>query len=132
MEQSTEERFPDVLYNIEIAIKVFYQDNPNLSDFNVDNALSGLIRVYKAQMAGTSAPRLKLSEIEQELYDRVKTQCDLIIGLEVSLIEGEENTPPRTTGDIILCLKRIRRSINFWRNELGRQGYLNYITDFLD
>lgn len=33
--------------------------------------------------------------------------------------------------EIVACLKRLRKSVQFWTKSGGRQGYLNYIVEFL-
>jgi hypothetical protein len=38
---------------------------------------------------------------------------------------------PKTVDEIIACLKRIRRSIQFWQKKGGRQGYLTFISEFV-
>lgn len=38
---------------------------------------------------------------------------------------------PITLDEIVACLKRIRKSIQFWTKEGGRQGYLNYVNGFI-
>jgi hypothetical protein len=36
----------------------------------------------------------------------------------------------KTVDEIILCLKRLRKSVKLWTTDYGRQGYLNYIAQF--
>jgi hypothetical protein len=36
----------------------------------------------------------------------------------------------KTVADIVLCLKQIRKSVTFWNNQAGRQGYLDYVSSF--
>lgn len=38
---------------------------------------------------------------------------------------------PLTVEEITACLKWIRKSIRLWTKEGGRQGYLNYISQFI-
>ena len=38
---------------------------------------------------------------------------------------------PLTAAELVLCLKRIRKSINFWNKQGGRQGYLEYVLEYL-
>jgi hypothetical protein len=33
--------------------------------------------------------------------------------------------------ELIACLKRLRKSVRFWNEQGGRQGYLNYVREFL-
>jgi len=128
-----EDQYLDVLQNIEAVIMSVYREHRELADHNVDNAVSGLVRVYQARLKERPAPRLPLTGREQELYSAIKDLCDWRLG---ELPQGEEaqagdtailNTPD----EIVACLKRIRKSVTFWTKESGRQGYLNYISNFL-
>jgi hypothetical protein len=38
---------------------------------------------------------------------------------------------PKTVDEIMLCLKRILKSATRWNKEAGRQGYLDFITQFV-
>jgi hypothetical protein len=38
---------------------------------------------------------------------------------------------PIAVGDLVLCLKRIRKSIQLWRKEGGRRGYFEFVGRFL-
>ncbi len=49
-----EERYMDVLQNIEFAIVEVHKRTPLLVDFDVENALSALINHYQAQMRGVA------------------------------------------------------------------------------
>ena len=33
--------------------------------------------------------------------------------------------------EIVSCLKRVRKSINRWSREAGRQGYLTFVSQFI-
>ncbi len=53
-----EDRYFDVLQNIEHAIVSVFHEHTELTDYQVDNALSGLIRVYQAHSRGQPVPRI--------------------------------------------------------------------------
>lgn len=124
-----EDQYMDVLQNIEFAIASIYQANSELTDFGVDKALAGLIRVYQARMKEQAAPKLTLKDIEQQVYDAVKNMCDWRLG-ETQGPELER-LAPKTPDEIVACLKRIRKSISLWTRQGGRQGYLTYIAHFI-
>jgi hypothetical protein len=132
-----EDEYMDVLHNIELAIIQIYSEHPELVDSQVDTAINSLIRVYAAEQRGRNAPKLRLSELEKTVYDHVEALCGLHLGRETMTdesgkpLEDPPEIPVRTPEEIIACLKRIRKSIKLWTKELGRQGYLNYIKQFL-
>lgn len=38
---------------------------------------------------------------------------------------------PISIEEMIACLKRVRKSVETWNKQGGRQGYLNYIENFI-
>lgn len=119
MTENFDEQYLDVLQNIEVGIIQVYRKQPDLTDYNVEKAINALMCVYQAQVTGHAAPRLRLREIEQDVFNAVKVMCDWRLGK--AALEPV----------IVACLKRIRKSVVFWSKQGGRQGYLEYIAQFL-
>jgi|SRR5271166_6057411 len=127
--------YRDVLQNIEFAIVSVYREHLDLADSNVDKVLEGLIRIYTAETDQRPAPTLALSEMDKVLLARVRGMCELRLGREglqtqagtdvMSMIE------PKTPDEIVACLKRIRKSVNRWTKQGGRQGYLRFVSQFI-
>jgi hypothetical protein len=132
---TVEEQYPDVLQNIEWAIVTVFRRNPTLVDFDVENAVSALMAKYKAE-AQNHEPRLpRLNERAQEVYDQVEAMCELRLGRDAALsadMKARGPQPSPVSLDVIVaCLKRIRKSIERWNKEGGRQGYLIFIQRFI-
>ena len=130
-----EEEFMDVLQNLEFALMQVYRANDDMTDWEAETAVSGLIRFYTAEQRKRTSPDLNLKPLEQEAYDRVKAMCELRLG-RASLKSKKDKTVKFGTeqislNDLILCLKRIRKSIQLWRKEGGRRGYFNFAEQFL-
>jgi hypothetical protein len=120
-----------MLQNIEAAIVSVFRAHPELSDHQAEKAVEGLIRLYQARVRERPAPELNLGQLDQKVYDAVKTMCDWRSGdapLGNMQMDPEDAKTPE---EIIACLKRIRKSINFWTRENGRQGYLTYVDGFI-
>jgi len=133
-----EEEYEDVLQNIEAGIMQVFREHPELTDRNADKALEGLVRFYQAQANDRPAPALKLNELVQAVFDSVQVMCDWRLGAtQAERAEEDDSAPelvepePLTLDEIIACLKRIRRSISLWTKQSGRQGYLNYVDNFI-
>ena len=45
--------------------------------------------------------------------------------------DDEDDIIPSTTEEILVCLKRLLKSSQTWTKRAGRQGYLQYIEQFL-
>ena len=130
-----EDHYLDVLQNIEAAIVDVYREQPELTDHQVDKALSGLVRVYQAQANPRPVPQLTFKPLEQEVFDAIKFMCDWRLGKlspeqEEDILLAAVAQEPKTTDDILACLKRIRKSVRLWTKQGGRQGYLSYVTSF--
>ncbi len=128
-----EDEYLDVLQNIEFAILQVYHRHRGLTDYEVDKALNALIQAYRR--SNPEQPRsLRSNRLAQEVFTAVKEICDWRSGSSPQdSIESRElpSVQPVTTDEILACLKRIRRSIQTWTRQGGRQGYLNYIDQFL-
>jgi hypothetical protein len=132
---SIEEKYADVLQNIEAAIVHVYRQRRNLLDYDVEEALNTLILYYKAQQQQRAATPHRLTERPEYIYQEVKQVCDWRLGRE-SLTErwpsgsGAE-VEPLQVEEIIACLKRIRKSLQHWNKQGGRQGYLQFIEKYI-
>jgi hypothetical protein len=135
MAKPFEEKYEDVLQNIEFGIVQIYRAHPEMTDAEALNAVEAAIRFYQAEANKRNPPPLRLSPLAQEAFNSAKAMCEWRMGRTHML--DEKNQPvdvemtPRTVDEIVACLKRIRRSIEFWNKRGGRQGYLNYVIEFL-
>jgi hypothetical protein len=128
------EQFYDVLQNVEFAISCAWENELDLLDFDVIDALDALVRRYAAEGQGRTPPVLRLSERAKHVYVMAERMCEWRLG-RTTLNEDEQDsviphTEYRTVDEILVCLKRIRKSAHIWNEQLGRQGYLSYITNF--
>jgi hypothetical protein len=138
MAEAFEDKYFSVLQNMEFAIHDVYTQHPELTDYQVDKVLEGLVRLYTAEQKGRPSPKLKLVDYEQHLYEAIQIICDwwlLRRTVPVMNEQGEtnetENTDPKTVDEIIACLKRIRKSISLWTKERGKRGYLDFVSQFM-
>jgi hypothetical protein len=122
----------DVLQNIEFAIVSVYREQHNLRDYDVMRALDALIEIYRAEARGHIPKDIRLPEPERLVFQRTKEMCELRLGRQdvVTRIqapfEGE-----KTVGDILACLRKIRRSVERWNKRGGQQGYLQFVREYV-
>ena len=130
-----EDDYLDVLQNIEFAIVTIYHQYPEITDYDVESAVNALIREYRAQESGRTVASPKIGSESQSVYDSVKMMCEWRLGKESLVKKGEfaelGDIAPLTNGEIVGCLKRIRKSIGRWSKEGGRQGYLQFIVQYV-
>ncbi|PIU28720.1 MAG: hypothetical protein COT09_04075 [Candidatus Hydromicrobium americanum] len=130
-----EDKYTDVLQNIEFGIVMTYRDHPELSDYGVMRMLKALIDSYIAEKIGRSPRHFPLSDVERLLLENVRRMCEWRLGrasLSNDVSKDKEIVPePRSVDEIVLCLKRILKSVNRWNKRGGRQGYLNFIIQYV-
>lgn len=130
-----EEQYMDVLHNIEFALIRVYREDETMTDYEALEAINGLIRTYTAESRRRPAPELKLKELAQAAYDGMEAMCELHMGRATHTSEdGEPESLPIaiiTVGEILDCLKRIRRSIERWHKEMGRRGYFDVVGKYV-
>jgi len=127
---NVEEEYLDVLQNIESIVNELAQADTALSDYEVEKVYNGLIVHYSAQAAHKSAAPFSGEERTRYLFMRVKGMCDFRLGQ----LEGQplpQDIEPVELRAMMACLKRLRKSVQFWTKEGGRKGYLTYISNFL-
>lgn len=130
-----EEEYQDILQNIEFALVQVYREHDDMTDWEAEQAINGLIRTYAAEERGRSEPNLRLQPLAEAAYDRVMAMCEWRLGRAQLVDESGEGVDllmePVTVSEMIDCLKRIRRSIQMWRKEGGRRGYFEFVGQFL-
>ncbi len=130
-----EEQYEDVLQNIESGIVQVYQQHAALSDWDVEAALEALIQFFNAEARGKPIEVRQLPGIQAEVVRAAKAMCELRLGHGQLLNEHDRpidlQLSPLTPTEIVVCLKRVRKSVQFWTKSGGRQGYLNYIINFV-
>lgn len=125
MTEPFEQRYEDVLQNIEAAIVGVYRTNPALVDYEVDSGLGALIAHYTAQMQGRPPPGAPSDANRLRVFEAVLAACEWRLG------RGPRAAQLNTTDEIIACLKRVRKSAQRWTKRGGRQGYLTFVSRFL-
>jgi len=124
-----EEQYEDVLQNMEVAIVSVYREHREMSDYDVLRVLDAVVDSYRAENVGRAPRNFGLSEVEDLCRDRLRQICEWRLG-RVSGPEGSE-PEPKKVDEILLCLKRIVKSVKRWNREGGRQGYLDFVARFV-
>ncbi|HEV8722457.1 MAG TPA: hypothetical protein VGW77_17715 [Candidatus Binatia bacterium] len=122
----------DVLQNIEFAIVSVYREHDDLVDYNVMRALDALIDVYRSESRGHTAKAVHLPEVESLVAQRVQEICEFRLGRneltgEIHGTRGEITTAE----EIVSCLRKIRKSVDRWNRQGGKQGYLQFIEEYV-
>ena len=125
-----EEGYLDVLQNIEFAIFAEFRRDPTILDMNVLDAVTALTRRYDADAEGRVASPPRLSDTSRTVYEAVAKVCEFRLG-RGDLARGEEAPDPLSPPEMVACLKRLRKSIDRWNKQGGRQGYLSFVQQYI-
>jgi len=139
MAEKVEEKFLDVLQNIEFALVGVDREHEKLTDYGADYALENLIKQYTSELLGRTPPPLpNFPPHEQQAYDSVRAICEWRLGRadakDASQRRADLGEPialPVALEDMIACLKRIRSSIQLWTKKLGRRGYYEFVKGYV-
>jgi hypothetical protein len=132
-----EEQRQDVLQNIEWMVIDFYHSHRSISDFTVLQVYEALARSYGAEAKGQAVRPIEMSGPEAELLERVRTICEWRLG-RGSLSESDDSPGDKIDSQyqidvptLVRCLKRLVKSVQKNTRDGGRQGYLNFVSEFV-
>ncbi len=131
-----EDDYLDVLQNIEAGILAVYRNNKQMLDYDAETVVNTLIRDYQAeQKAGQPVQTALNDDLKRQTYAAVREMCEWRLGRSELVQDGKDvelvEEEGITLDELIACLKRIRKSIQHWTKHEGRQGYLNFVSEFM-
>jgi lysyl-tRNA synthetase class II len=135
------EEYLDVLQNIEFAIIQIYRQYPELHDYEVMSALEAAIDFYAAQRINRNPREFNLSDRAALVAENLKNVCNWRLGrksLETTetylkdLARDQAEFKPKNVEEIIACLKKVLGSVKKWNKQGGRQGYLSFVSAFIN
>jgi hypothetical protein len=127
-----EDEYLDVLQNLEWAIVNEFRQDRSILDQDVRDAANALVRRYEAESESRSATGAPLSDRAGRIFEAVRRMCEWRLGRapapDGSLAELGRGV---NVTELVLCLKRIRKSIDYWNKRNGRQGYLDFVSEYV-
>jgi hypothetical protein len=131
-----EDDYLDVFQNIEAGILAVYRNNKQMLDYDAETVVNVLIRDYQAeQKAGQPVQTALNDDLKRQLYSAVREMCEWRLGRSELVQDGKDvelvEEEGITLDELIACLKRVRKSIQHWTKQEGRQGYLNFVSEFM-
>ncbi len=127
-----DEKYLDVLQNIEFGIVSVYQRHNDLNDYEVMNALDALIDAYRREIRGHTPKDYHLTEKEFLVFSEVREMCEFRLGRKnIDEKMSGDTLVPKTAEEILSCLRKIRKSVERWNSRNGRQGYLNFVKEYV-
>ncbi len=121
--------YEDVLEGIETAVVGLWRTHREMSNYAVMRAYEAAIAHYNA-VARQQAPKpANLTGLDASIFEAVRDFCDWRLGI-VKYADRPEPEPMQAE-DLVACLRRVRKSVDFWTEHGGRQGYMQHIQKYL-
>lgn len=112
------EKYHDILKSIEQLVADFYRQNPKMHDHDVLRVYEALVKYAKAKLTNYPLPQPQFEGISSNLYLK---QLDVLHHIESTFSYQKIHD----------CLKTLVKSVIVWNKNLGSQGYLNFISQFI-
>ena len=128
-----EDEHLDVLQNIELMVATCYRENPEMTDYSAMRVYEALIKRYVAEAAGRTSNTPSLPPLEAQLFESTRTMCEWRLGRgtlgdKMDPLEPSEQIDLET---MIRCLRRLNKSAETWNKQGGRQGYLQFMSQYV-
>ena len=132
-EMRIEEEHQDVLQNLEFAVAKLYRRNPDMTDYPVLRTYEALVQSYSSEVTGRATKPIETSGLEADLLRDVRAMCEWRLGRAGVPATGCDamECEPIDVPTLVLCLKRLVKSVQKWNKHGGRQGYLSFMTQFV-
>lgn len=118
----SEDKYLDILQNIEFIIHKIYKEQGNITDKHVETALDYLIEMGKAQMDLPSKFLTKLPPNVQNIVDAI----DAILEMREAFTKNKEQLMDR-----LKCIYRILDSVRTHYDPKDDCSYLDFIGQFV-
>jgi hypothetical protein len=125
-----EEQHPDVMQNLEFVVAGAFHENPEMTDYAALHVYEALVELYSAEKAGRPPRLAPLNDFEKGILADLQEMCEWRLGRARPFAADQDQIEPLPLETLILCLKRLVKSVNTWTRRSGRQGYLNFMAPF--
>ncbi len=116
----------DVLQNIEACVAQVWRKHPEMTNYAVARAYDAAIAHYRMVERSQTPKPPNVTGVDAEIFAGVQAACDMrLAGLPA------EDMPPICAEDLLACLRKLRKSVDLWTEQGGRQGYLKLIEKFV-
>jgi hypothetical protein len=123
------EDYQDVLQNIESAVVAVWRQNPAMTNYVVMAAYDAAINYYRALASQQTPKPVTLTGLDAKVFVGVKEMCEWRTGRVPGPVESE--LAPIPLEDLVAGLRKLRKSVDFWTKQGGRQAYMQYIEKYV-
>jgi hypothetical protein len=122
----------DVLQNIEFAIVGVCRADAALHDLDVLDAVDALVRHYHAEEEQRQPPAANLADRARCVFTSVRKICEWRLGRNPLPAHAEMPGVSIPVAELVECLRRIQKSVRRWNRVGGRQGYLEFVSRYVE
>ena len=123
------------LASIELAIVECFRAQSGLTDHDIEEAINAVLPAYEPTKRDTSGRVARLSPMAREVFTQISAVCRVMSDPDKLATEAGEPLAMEmriksvSAETMSACLKRIRKSVQFWRRDGGLRGYLTFINE---
>jgi len=123
------EEHEDVLQNIEAAVIQVWRQHPDMTNYTAARAYEAAIAHYHAIEREQTPKPVTLTGLDLTVFEGVKGICELRLGKK--RLADEPEFPALRIEDLVACLRKLKKSVDFWTKQGGRQGYMKHVEQFV-
>src|SRR5208283_3610522 len=102
-----------------------------MTDYSALRAYEAAFQKYRADLRGHAPKPHGLTGLDAVTFDVLERMCEIRLARKPGPGESLENVPPIPLQLLVDCLRELAKSVERHTAAGGRQGYLNYIDQFL-
>ena len=119
----------DVLQNIEFAVVQVWHSHPEMTNYAAMRAYEAAITYYGSIAREHTPKPVNLTGLDATLFEEIRKMCEWRLGRATA--SGKPELPPLPPEELVACLRKLRKSVDHWTQQGGRQGYFQYIEKFV-
>jgi hypothetical protein len=121
------------LQELETAIAEVFRKHPDMTDYVAARAYESTFQVYRALNRGHQPKPSTLKGLDAEAFDAVRTTCERLHASGAAPLKDNSrgSTPPVPLPKLVEYLRDLQRSVERHTAANGRQGYLEFINQFV-
>jgi hypothetical protein len=121
------------LQELETAIVMIWRRHPDMTDYVANRAYEAAVQFHRARSRGHEPKPSGLTGLDLDAFNAVQQVCENLLSTGAAPRKGlpTGNTAPISLEKLLEYLRELNRSVERHTRHGGRQGYLQFIDDFL-
>jgi len=121
------------LHELESTVVAFWARQPDMTDYAASRVFEAAFQLYRSRLRKHEPKPVSLAGIDADVFNAVQDVCEKLL---VTGAEPLKETPGIKLGPVLLeklvdYLRELQRSVERHTKLGGRQGYLNFVRDYL-